>query len=70
MIKRQYHRFNFGSYFNNFVSHNMATDPEASIEDALKPYNATVAKSKNRHTRLNVKWHDPKQYMLFILKWS
>jgi len=70
MIKRQYNRFDVGSYFNNFVAHNMATDPEASIEQALKPYKATVAKSKNRHSKLNVKWHDSKQYMLFILTWS
>jgi hypothetical protein len=70
MIKRQYNRFDFGSYFNNFVAHNMANDPEASIEQALKSYKATVAKSKNRHAKLNVKWHDPKLYMMFVLKWS
>jgi hypothetical protein len=70
MIKRQYNRFDFGSYFNNFVTHNMATDPEASIEEALKPYDATVAKSKNKHSKLNVKWHDPKLYMMFVLRWS
>ena len=70
MIKRQYNRFDFGSYFNNFIAHNNSVDSEASIEEALKPYNATLAKSKNKHARLNVKWHDPKQYMLFILKWS
>ena len=70
MIKRQYRRWDFGSYFNNFVAHNVTAEPEASIEDALKPYNATVAKSKNRHARLNVKWHDPKQYLMFVLKWS
>lgn len=70
MIKRQYRRFEFDSYFNNFIAHNMATDPEASIEEALKPYKATVAKSKNRHYRLNVKWHNPKLYTIFVLKWS
>jgi hypothetical protein len=70
MIKRQYKRFDSGSYFNNFVSHNMATDSEASIEEALMPYKATVAKSKNKHARLNIKWHDPKLYMMFVLRWS
>jgi len=69
MIKRQY-RPGPGSYFSNFVVHNMATDPEASIEEALKPYNATVAKSKNKNYRLNVKWHDSKLYMIFVLRWS
>lgn len=69
-IKRQYNRFDFSSYFNNFVAHNMATDPEASIEEALKPYKATVAKSKNKHSRLNVKWHDEKLYIIFVLRWS
>ena len=70
MIKRQYNRFDFGSYFNNFVAHYNAANPDGVIEEALKPYKATVAKSKNRHARLNVKWHDPKLYTVFILKWS
>ena len=70
MIKRQYKRFDFGSYFNNFIAHNMAVDSEASIEDSLRPYKATVAKSKNRHSKLNVKWHDTKLYTIFVLKWS
>ena len=70
MIKKQYNRFDFGSYFNNFVAHNMAKDPDGVIEDALRPYGATVGKSKNRHSKINVKWHDEKMYMMFILKWS
>ena len=70
MIKKQYKRFDFGSYFNNFVAHNMAKDPDGVIEDALRPYGATVAKSKNKHYKINVKWHDEKMYMMFILKWS
>jgi hypothetical protein len=71
MIKKQYNRFDFGSYFNNFVAHHNATaNSNEFIKDALKPYKATVAKSKNRHAKLNVKWHDPRQYMLFILMWS
>jgi hypothetical protein len=70
MIKKQYNRFDFGSYFNNFVAHNMATDPDSVIEDALRPYQATVGKSKNKHSKLNVKWHDETLYIFFVLKWS
>ena len=70
MIKRQYRRFDFGSYFNNFIAYNNSKDSDASIEDALKPYDATLGKSKNKHSILNVKWHDPKQYLMFVLKWS
>ena len=55
MIKKQYKRFDFGSYFNNFVEHNMATNPDGVIEDALRPYRATVGKSKNGHSKINVK---------------
>lgn len=70
MIKKQYRRFDFGSYFNKFVAHNMAIDPEASIEDGLRPYHATLGKSKNRNAKLNVKWHDERLYMIFVLRWS
>ena len=66
MIKRQYRRGEPG-YFNNFI---MAHDPEGTIETELKTYKATIAKSKNKHYMLNVKWHDPEKYMLFVLRWS
>ena len=70
MIKRQYRRFDFNSYFNNFIAYNNSKDGDASIEDALKPYNATLGKTKAPNYKLNVKWHDPKQYLMFVLKWS
>lgn len=66
MIKKQYRRGEPG-YFTNFIkSHN----PEGIIEEELKPYNATIAKSKNKHYILNVKWHDPRKYAMFVLRWS
>ncbi len=40
------------------------------LEEQLKPYNATLAKSKNKHYMLNVKWHDPKKYAIFVLRYS
>jgi len=67
MIKKQY-RQGQSSYFKNFVD---AHDGEDSIEEALKPYKATIAKSKYRNGYvINVKWHDEKLYTWFILKWS
>ena len=69
MIKKQYNRFELG-YFYNFIAHNNSADPEASIADALKYYNATVGKSKNRNAKLNVKWHDKSLYMMFVLRWT
>lgn len=65
-IKRQYIRSERG-YFDNFI---MSNDPEGVIEDGLKEYKATLAKSKNRHYKLNVKWHDEKLYMMFVLRYS
>ena len=67
MIKRQYHRVSPG-YFYNFI--NNQVDMNAHIEDGLKPYKATLAKSKNKNYKLNVKWHDPKLYSLFVMRWS
>ena len=67
MIKRQYHRMTPG-YFYNFI--NNQTDMDSRIEDGLRPYRATLGKSKNRNYKLNVKWHDPKMYVVFVLKWS
>ena len=67
MIKRQYQRMSPG-YFYNFV--NSQKDMDAHIEDGLRPYRATLGKSKNRHAKLNVKWHDTKMYATFVLRWS
>ena len=66
MVKKQYRRGQPG-YFNNFI---MANDPNDLIENHLKQYNATIAKSKNRHYLLNVKWHNEQQYAFFVLRWS
>ena len=67
MIRRQYHRFEPG-YFYNFI--NGQEDKEASIEEGLKPYNAKLAKSKNRNVKLNIKWYDHKLYTLFVMRHS
>lgn len=74
MIKRQYSRWcrnRNKSYFDNFID---ASAPiglaDVYIEDKLLSYNATIAKSKNKYSKLNVKWHDPKLYTIFVLKWS
>ena len=66
MIKRQYRRGEY-SYFNNFIN---AHDPNEVIEDKLKLYKATIAKSKNKNYIMNVKWHDEKMYSLFVLRWA
>ena len=66
MIKKQYRRGRPG-YFDNFV---IGHDPDDSIENRLKPYSATIAKSKNKYYIMNVKWHDPKKYAIFVLRWS
>ena len=66
MIKKQYRRGERG-YFDNFI---MSHDPEGTIETELKLYKATIAKSKNKHSIMNVKWHDPKMYAMFVLRWS
>ena len=67
MIKKQYHRMTPG-YFYNFV--NSQKDMDGHIEDGLRPYRATLGKSKNRNYKLNVKWHDPKMYAVFVLRWA
>ena len=66
MIKKQYRRGQSG-YFDNFIVYH---DPDDFIENRLKPYDATIAKSKNKNYILNVKWHDHKKYMMFVLRWS
>lgn len=70
MIKRQYIRargYDRRCYFDNFID---AHGGEEVIEEKLKPYNATLGKSKRKGYMLNVKWHDPKLYLVFILRWS
>lgn len=68
MIKKQYDYFHTEkTYFTNFL--NTLHDARVEVRDALKPYSATVHKSKARY-RYNVKFHDPKKYMLFVLEWS
>ncbi len=66
MIKRQYYRFDPG-YFYNFINGN---ELEGSIKQGLAPYKATIAKSKHPTSKMNVKWHDHKLYMLFVMRWS
>lgn len=66
MIKKQYRRDQLG-YFNNFIK---AHDGDDVIEEKLKEYNATLGKSKNTYYMLNVKWHDEKDYMMFVLRYS
>jgi hypothetical protein len=66
MIRKQYERFQAG-YFRNFI---LSHDGQDVIEEHLKPYKATLAKSKNKYHKLNIKWHDEKLYMMFVLRWS
>lgn len=66
-IKKQYHRLEQG-YFYNFI--NQQPNMDADIEDGLRPYCASLGKSKNNNYKLNVKWHDEKMYMMFVLRWS
>ncbi len=66
MIKKQYRRYQLG-YFNNFI---ISHDSNDVIEEKLKAYNATLGKSKDKYYMVNVKWHDPKMYVVFVLRWS
>lgn len=55
-------------YFYNFV--NQQPNMDSQIEDGLRPYNASLGKSKNRNYKLNVKWHNEQLYTLFVLRYS
>jgi len=66
MIRRQYRRGQPG-YFNNFI---LSHDPEDTIEEELNMYKATLAKSKNKNYKLNVKWRDLELYTIFVLRYS
>ena len=65
MIKKQY-RWGQPSYFINFYTEEGCDD----IVEKLKPYNATLGKSKNKNYYINVKWHSDRDYMMFVLRWS
>ena len=70
MLKKQYYRYpnaNIESYFNNFLR---ATPADVTLEDALKKYRATIAKSKQPNSMFNIKWHDEQLYVLFVLRYS
>jgi hypothetical protein len=64
MIKRQYHLLT-SDYFYNFFQ----TVRGNHFDEELKKYSATLGKSKDAR-KINVKWHDPKLYTVFVLKWS
>ena len=66
MIRKQYRRGKPG-YFDNFI---MSIDLNSTAEAELKLYDATIAKSKNKHYLLNVKWRDPELYTIFVLRYS
>ena len=66
MIRKQYRRGVPGYFYNFIHSH----DAEDVIEEKLKHYKATIAKSKNRNYIMNIKWHDTDLYILFVLRWS
>ena len=75
MIKRQYHYYGNqieGSYFTRFVDsvdQSPYTHPKKKIAMELAQWKATLGKSKARYT-YNVKFHDPKLYTLFVMRWS
>jgi hypothetical protein len=68
MIKKQYDYYATEvTYFTKFL--NELHDARSEVREALKPWNATVAKSKARY-RYNIKWNDPHMYLLFVIRWS
>jgi hypothetical protein len=71
MIKRQYDYYHTEkTYFTNFMNE-LHSDAQSGIDvrGALKPYRATLAKSKARY-RYNIKFQDPKLYTLFVMRYS
>jgi hypothetical protein len=69
MIHRQYENLRslrLRSYFSNFVN----TLEDKDLVSELKKYNATLGKCKKGGYAYNVKWHDEKLYMLFVLRHS
>jgi len=76
MIKRQYDYYQTEkTYFTKFMDEVSATinvqsgRSDDAVRLALKPYKATLAKSKARY-RYNIKFNDPKLYTLFVMRWS
>jgi hypothetical protein len=71
MIRRQYDHYHRG-YFKNFIDSMQTTwQPELreEVRAALKPYQATVAKSKAPY-RYNIKFYNAKLYSLFVMRWA
>ena len=69
MIRRQYENLRPlrpHTYFSNFVN----TIEDKDLVSELKKYNATLGKCKKGGYAYNVKWHDEKLYMLFVLRHS
>ena len=70
MIKKQYHEWVANKetcYFHNCLD---STTSDNELKSILKEYKATIGKSKYRKHVFNIKWHDPKLYTLFVLRWS
>jgi hypothetical protein len=68
MIKKQYDYYQTEvTYFTKFLD--QLHDARSEVHEALKPWNATVAKSKARY-RYNIKWHDPDMYLLFVMRYA
>jgi hypothetical protein len=74
MIKTQFDYYQTEKTpFTRFMD-SLHTDPQSGrygldVRGALKPYKATLGKSKASY-RYNIKFHDPKLYTLFMLRWS
>jgi hypothetical protein len=74
MIKRQYDYYaTETTYFTRFMDQ-LDTNAQSKVANehvraALKPYKATLAKSKARY-RYNIKFNDPTIYLLFVIKYS
>jgi hypothetical protein len=69
MIRRQYENLRPlrpHTYFSYFVN----TIEDKDLVSELKKYNATLGKCKKGGYAYNVKWHDEKLYMLFVLRHS
>ena len=69
MIRRQYENLRslrLRSYFSNFVN----TLEDKDLVSELKKYNATLGKCKKGGYAYNIKWHDEKLYMMFVLRYS
>lgn len=68
MIRRQYDIHEKDSYFTKFINENKFYE-RVNIQQALIPWQATVAKGK-RHHSYNIKFHNRNLYLQFVLRWS